>query len=70
MWLGPEPVSRIHCATYCWQQLTRVNLSESDRDPHVFTTNLYDLDPQFYYAHAMTVQSVEPGTYWWPFGGQ
>jgi hypothetical protein len=70
MWLGPEPVSRIHCATYCWQQLTRVNLSESNRDPHVFTTNLYDLDPQFYYAHAMTVQPVEPGTYWWPFGGQ
>jgi hypothetical protein len=70
MWLGPEPVSRIHCATYCWTQLTRVNLSESDRDPHVFTTNLYDMDPQFYYAHAMTVQPVEPGTYWWPFGGQ
>jgi hypothetical protein len=70
MWLGPEPVSRIHCATWCWQRLTRVNLSESDRDPHVFTTDLYDLDPQFYYAHAMTVQPVEPGTYWWPFGGQ
>lgn len=70
MWLGPEPVSRIHCATRCWQRLTRVNLSESDRDPHVFTTDLYDFDPQFYYAHAMTVQAVEPGTYWWPFGGQ
>ncbi len=70
MWLGPEPVGRIRCATYCWQQLTRVNLSEGDRNPHVFTTNLYDQDPQFYYAHAMNVQSVEPGTYWWPFGGQ
>lgn len=69
MWLGPEPVSRIHCATRCWTRLTRLNLSESDRDPHVFTTDLYDLDPQFYYAHAMTVQTVEPGTYWWPFGG-
>lgn len=70
MWLGPEPVARVHCATWCWQRITRVNLGESDRDPHVFTTDLYDLDPQFYYAHAMTVQPVEPGTYWWPFGGQ
>ncbi|MEO8604034.1 MAG: hypothetical protein ABI629_15770 [bacterium] len=70
MWLGPEPVDRIRCGfIYCYQRITRVNLSERDSGPHVFTTDLYDFDPHNYYAHAMTVQPVEPGTYWWPFGG-
>ena len=72
MWLGPEPVGRIRFGSVKYVQvITRINLIESDRPgPHVFTTWLSNWDPQYYFAHAMTVQSVEPGTYWWPFGGR
>jgi hypothetical protein len=50
----------------------RINLSEDDRPgPHVFDNTLNHLDPQKYFAHAMTVEPVVSGTYWWPdMGGK
>jgi hypothetical protein len=72
VWLGPTPVSRIGtCTSFCYQTITRINLTSTDRPgPHIFINKLYDFDPQAYYASAMTWQRVEPGSYWWPFGGK
>lgn len=73
MWLGPAPVDPIgDCRSLsCYQTITRINLSETDRPgPHVFSNYLKQFDPQAYYASAMTALPVEPGTYWWPFGGK
>jgi hypothetical protein len=73
MWLGPAPVDPIGDCTRlsCYQTITRINLSETDRPgPHVFYNYLKQFDPQAYYASAMTARPVEPGSYWWPFGGK
>jgi hypothetical protein len=73
VWLGPHPVPLLRfgfigCGSYT---ITRINLRERDRPgPRVFQNTLYDKDPQNYFAHAMTRQSVAPGTYWWAFGGR
>ncbi|HSS62525.1 MAG TPA: hypothetical protein VLK30_13805, partial [Candidatus Limnocylindrales bacterium] len=70
MWLGPTPVTARLLNEYS-QTITRINLSETDRPgPHIFTNTLRSFDPQGYYASAMTVQPVEPGSYWWPLGGR
>jgi hypothetical protein len=37
--------------------------------PDAWSTSLFDLDPQNYDANAMRVQTVKPGTYFYPPGG-